>query len=95
MKTKLIIFTIVTIIVVGLAMFFNETSATEYQAETTVTASVDPRDNIQKLTDNFAQAFRDLQEAEKEHEATALKLEAAMSEYNEAAEYLATYTNAK
>ena len=53
---------------------------------------VDDRDNIQKLTDNFALAYRELQEAETAHTATAQTLDDATVAYNEAAEYLQTYT---
>ena len=81
------------IIVVGLGfvLFYSTFGEAVYITEETL-VEVDERDNIQKLSDNFAEAYREVREAEEAHAKTAETLSVKTEKYNEAVEYLQTYT---
>lgn len=81
------------IAVIGLSMYFASDDM-QYIAPEVVAQQivVDDRDDIQKLADNYAEAFRSFQEANEAHVKTTLKLEEATIRYNESVEYLQTYT---
>ena len=89
MKTlKRIIYITAIVAAVALAVYFQGNSTT-FSAEPVV---IEERDNIQKLTDNFAEAYRVLVEAEEQYLQASSTLEQARTVYDEAVWNINTFT---
>lgn len=78
------------ILAVFLALYFNETVGAEEFTQNPVV--VEERDNIQKLADSLAEAYRVLEEAEKEYARASSTKNRAVEAYDKAVWNLNTYT---